>query len=70
MCIQGCSQKGYLCEICKSTDVIYPFDLEDTTRVSELESNKAMIEVWMRCISDLPTGLTCRRLLYCYICLL
>uniref|UniRef100_A0A0N4U387 DUF4206 domain-containing protein n=1 Tax=Dracunculus medinensis TaxID=318479 RepID=A0A0N4U387_DRAME len=27
-----CSQKGYLCEICPSNDVIYPFEIETTFR--------------------------------------
>lgn len=29
-----CSQKGFICEICSSTEVIYPFQLEVTSRVS------------------------------------
>ena len=29
-----CSQKGFLCEICNSDKVIYPFDVELTVRVS------------------------------------
>ncbi len=31
-----CSQKGFLCEICNSDKVIYPFDVELTVRVSVL----------------------------------
>uniref|UniRef100_A0A915PVS1 RUN domain-containing protein n=1 Tax=Setaria digitata TaxID=48799 RepID=A0A915PVS1_9BILA len=27
-----CSQKGFICEICSSTEVIYPFQLEGTSR--------------------------------------
>ena len=31
-----CSQKGFICEICDSEKVIYPFDVELTVRVSVL----------------------------------
>ena len=32
-----CSQKGFICEICNSEKVIYPFDVELTVRVGENE---------------------------------
>lgn len=31
---ESCEYRGFLCEICGSVDVIYPFDLDTTTRVS------------------------------------
>ena len=31
-----CSQKGYICEICNDTKVIYPFEMDNTVRVSYL----------------------------------
>ena len=31
---QLCSQKGFICEICSSKSIIYPFDLDKTYRVS------------------------------------
>lgn len=31
-----CSQKGFICEVCNDTKVIYPFDMESTFRVSNI----------------------------------
>jgi len=31
-----CSQKGFICEVCNDTKVIYPFDMESTFRVSNM----------------------------------
>jgi hypothetical protein len=31
-----CTACGFICEICKSNDVIYPYDLETTVSVSKL----------------------------------
>jgi len=31
-----CSQKGFVCEICRNPKVIYPFDLGDNYRVSNI----------------------------------
>lgn len=28
-----CSQKGYICEICQSNKILYPFDIETTMKV-------------------------------------
>ena len=30
---QLCSQKGFICEICQSNKVLYPFDIETTFKV-------------------------------------
>ena len=31
---QLCSQKGYVCEGCHTSEVIYPFDIETTYQVA------------------------------------
>lgn len=31
---ESCQYRGFLCEICSSTEVIYPFDLDTAARVS------------------------------------
>ena len=34
--LQLCSQKGFICETCHSSNVIYPLDVEDTYQVRTL----------------------------------
>lgn len=29
-----CTQKGFICEICRRSKIIYPFDIDETHRVS------------------------------------
>ena len=33
---QLCSQKGFICEVCHNPQVIYPFDLTETSQVNQL----------------------------------
>ena len=40
-----CSQKGFICEVCKDPKVIYPFDVESTYRVSHFVSCKKSIKL-------------------------
>lgn len=37
--IQLCSQKGFICEVCNSDQVIYPFEIGDTYQVRREGSN-------------------------------
>lgn len=34
-----CRQKGFICEICRSNNILYPFDIDTTFKVSNLERN-------------------------------
>ena len=54
---ESCQYRGFLCEICSSTQVIFPFDLDTTTRVRKCllyfpsQSCKCGIESFGFCLS-------------------
>ena len=41
-----CSQKGFVCEICNNPKVIYPFEMEETYRVSVIMSCYRYVIYW------------------------
>lgn len=52
--LQLCSQKGFICEVCNSDQVIYPFEISETYQVSkEVEYISSLFEllVLSLCIS-------------------
>lgn len=46
-----CSQKGFICEICNSTNVIYPFDTDKNFRVNKL----SLVNIGFQCSANICT---------------
>lgn len=51
-----CCQKGFICELCKSSQIIYPFDTESVHRCNDCQSTYHKV-----CFNSKPSEQTCPR---------